>query len=339
MKLTAAQILELSEIPSYIINEDGEGPLWRFKYDKYRTDPRPQVLVLGSYRHPRTGNLLVGGVNVNYLNNRQRERLRLTLPRLMKARNLYYRYHSGLRHLPDIFDAFYRTYDPRYIRAVDKSILYPKQTVDQARRALAQARLDQIQKDKETRLQQAMPKYPSDISRMDKTLDQKTKELALKPASEQPPIEPEVAHAKANYDKIVHDRENALKVKNAQSVKDARRPQGYVAPEPTTQPTRQDIAKEIGRERKIAAQELQKIAKQPQPDALAPRKTQIDVAPDIADTDDDIDLMQDETGLDESIVYYDPRYNKYIIEPAYKLISDWAPKFNGHRSNDKGRIS
>lgn len=335
MKLTDAQTLELSEIPSYIMNEDGEGPLWRFKYEKFRTDPRPQVLVLGSYRHPRTGNLLVGGINVNYLNNRQRERLRLALPRLMRASNLYYRYHNGLRYLPDIFDAFYRTYDPRYIRAVDKSILYPKQTPDQARRALAQARLDKIKKDKETRLQQAMPKYPSDISQMDRTLDRKTKEIATTPTQEQPPVEPEVANAKANYDKIVHDRENALRVRDAQAAQDAKRPQGYVAPEPTSQPTRQEIAKTIGIERETAAQELRNIARQPQPDILAPKRTKVDITPDIADTVDDIELApESDTGLEESIIYYDPRYNKYIIEPAYELKANWKPKFNGYRSYD-----
>lgn len=333
MKLTAAQTLELSEIHSYIINEDGEGPLWRFKYDKYRTDPRPQVLVLGSYRHPRTGNLLVGGININYLNNRQRERLRVTLPRLLKAKNLYYRYHGGLRLLPDIFDAFYRTYDPRYIRAVDKSILYPKQSPDQAKRALAQARLDRIQKDKETRLQQVMPQYPSDLSKMDKTLDQKTKEVATRSPQEQPANEPEVANAKTNYARIKQERENAERVKTAQAQQDAKKPQGYVSPEPDATPDRTELAQEIDTEQQKARQELRQVVQQSQPDVLAPRQAKVEAEPELLDSGEDIDVEpqpEREPGLEESIVYYDPRYNKYIIEPAYNYISHWKPLVNGY---------
>lgn len=337
MKLKAAQTLELSQIVPYILREEGEAPLWKFAYDKHRQDPVPQVLVLGSYRHPATGNLLVGGININYLSNRQRERLRISLPKLMKARNLYYRYHSGLRLLPDIFDAFYRTYNPNYIRAVNKSALYPKEPPDQARRDLAKARLDKIRKTREARLQQAMPKYPNDLSKMDQTLDQKTVEIATRPAQEQPPVEPEIANAKQNFARIKNDRAEAERNKLAQLDQDAQRPQGYVAPEPDEQKPA-EIRREIGAQRQTAKDELARIAYNNEPDPLdssrTPRQVEIDATePEIMEPeDDDIEIM-DEPGLEESIVYWDPRYNRYIVEPAFELASNWKPIFDGKRQH------
>ena len=353
MKLKAAQTLELSQIVPYILREEGEAPLWKFAYDRHRQDPVPQVLVLGSYRHPATGNLLVGGININYLSNRQKERLRISLPKLMKARNLYYRYHSGLRLLPDIFDAFYRTYNPSYIRAVNKSALYPKEPPDQARRDLAKARLDKIRKTREARLQQAMPKYPSDLSQMDKTLDQKTAEVATKPTQEQPSVEPEIANAKQNYARIKQEREAAERNKIQQLSQDAKRAQGYVAPEPE-EPNRQEMGREIGAQRKSTRDELNALSKARAPDPLAPtvqpriiparevpprevppreapprEAPPRETAPEITEPEDDDIELAEEPGLGESIVYWDPRCNRYIIEPAFELISNWKPMFDG----------
>lgn len=343
MKLTAAQELDLSEIPAYIINEDGEGPLWKFNYGKYGQDPVPQVLVLGSYRNPQTGNLLIGGINTNYLNNRQKERLRVVLPTLMQAKNLYYRYHTGLNLLPDIFDSFYRTYDPNYIRAVDKSILYPKQSIDTAKRALAQAKLDKLRKSKEAQLQQAMPQYPNDISKMDKTLDQKTQDVATRRPQEQPSNEPEITNAKYNFANIKRARENAAKVKLAQAQHDAQEPQGYVAPEPNIIPSKQAITGNINKQPN-ATQELNRLRNQNQPDILEPHlqtRTRTDASakpefeleptptrePELV-SNSDADFNISEPGIEESIVYYDPRYRRYIIEPAYELTSNWIPKFH-----------
>lgn len=341
MKLKAAQTLELSQIVPYILREEGEAPLWKFAYDKHRQDPVPQVLVLGSYRHPATGNLLVGGININYLSNRQKERLRVSLPKLMKARNLYYRYHSGLRLLPDIFDAFYRTYNPNYIRAVNKSALYPKEPPDQARRDLAKARLDKIRKTREARLQQAMPQYPNDLSQMDKKLDQKTVEIATRPPQEQPPVEPEIANAKQNYARIKQDKAAAEKNKLAQLSKDAKPTQGYVAPEPDEQ-SRPEIRRELDAQRLTTKDELATIAYNDEPDPLSPapqpkaqrpqqpaQDIEIDTTePTLIEPEDDVEIAAD-PGLEESIVYWDPRYNRYIVEPAYELVSNWKPMFDG----------
>lgn len=349
MKLTAAQTLEVSQIGAYILKEEGEAPLWNFQYDKFRTDPRPRVLILGAYSHPQTGNNLVGGININYLNNRQRERLRRALPSLMQAKNLYYRYHRGLRILPDIFDSFYRTYNPSYIRAVDQSALYPKKEPDAARRDLAQARLDKIRKTREARLQQAMPQYPSDISQMDKTLDQKTQHVAQSPPAEQPPVEPEVANAKQNFARIKQTRSDAEKMKLAQTARDARVPDGYVAPEPDMQQTPQELSRELEAEKDTANDELRRIsADTTSPDPLeAPRQRPVQRQPpaqverptatrpqerpqEPVQEPEEIEIpMEPADGLEESIVYFDPRYNRYIIEPAYELAHNWKPKYNG----------
>jgi len=350
MKLTVAQTIEISQIGAYILKEEGEAPLWNFQYDKFRTDPRPRVLILGAYTHPQTGNNLVGGVNINYLNNRQRERLRRALPTLMQAKNLYYRYHRGLRILPDIFDSFYRTYDPSYIRAVDKSALYPKKEPDAARQELAKARLDKIRKTRETRLQQAMPKYPTDISQMDKTLDQKTELVAQAPPTEQPPIEPEVSNAKANFARIKQAKTDAQSQKIAQTAQDAKEPDGYISPEQEEQPPQQ-LSRELEAERQTANDELKTVAAdntapdplEKRPQRPAPRPAPVPVEPQRpevpqrnapearSEPDEDVIQMEPEEGLEESIIYFDPRYNRYIIEPAYELVHHWKPKNNGRR--------
>ena len=56
------------------ILEDEEGPRWMFNYDGFKNDPTPDILLLGAYRHPNTGNNLVGGVNLHYVSDEQRDR-------------------------------------------------------------------------------------------------------------------------------------------------------------------------------------------------------------------------------------------------------------------------
>ncbi len=98
MKLSAASTIGLFECRGYcsvLLTEEGEGRLWNFSYGNPRVDPTPEILLLGAYRHPNTGNQLVGGINLHYLNRRQRDALARTLPEIMRGRNLYERWHIG----------------------------------------------------------------------------------------------------------------------------------------------------------------------------------------------------------------------------------------------------
>ena len=112
---------------------EGYGRVWDMDYQKWIVDPRPRVLVFGSWTHPNTGNTLVGGVNLNYLNPEQIERLRTYLPEILAQKTLKARYWEGKRLLPDIFDnqeGYYRTYNRaeiRYIRPEVFKFMTPKE--------------------------------------------------------------------------------------------------------------------------------------------------------------------------------------------------------------------
>lgn len=89
---------------------EGYGRVQDLDYSAWKTDPDPNVLTLGTFRHPTSGNQLLAGINLNYLTKRQVDRLRYYLPEILKERNLYVRYWTGARLLPDIFKSFYRYY-------------------------------------------------------------------------------------------------------------------------------------------------------------------------------------------------------------------------------------
>ena len=120
MKLCEAHERSLLEAkfisPLPLLSEEDEGPRWRFQYDNFNVDPRPDILMLGSYIHPRTGNNLVGGINLHYLDAQRVDELASALPSIMQGSSLYSRYQAGLRAVPEIFTNFYRTYDSKFIR-------------------------------------------------------------------------------------------------------------------------------------------------------------------------------------------------------------------------------
>jgi hypothetical protein len=119
-------ILNSLTIPGHIIFEAGEGHRWQFDYENYQTDPKPDVLVLGTYKHPTTGNQLVGGINLHYISKRDQLDLRKLLPELSKIRGLKKRYRFGARALPHIFsDQAYRTYDSDHIADLKTGVLFP----------------------------------------------------------------------------------------------------------------------------------------------------------------------------------------------------------------------
>jgi len=101
---------------------EGYGRLYNFDYANYDTDPRPSVLVLGYWKHPTTGNTLLGGINLNYLHDDQILRLRQALKEILQVRGLKLRYRLGKRLLPDIFKQ-YRTYNKDHVSAIGPSSL------------------------------------------------------------------------------------------------------------------------------------------------------------------------------------------------------------------------
>lgn len=108
--------------PGFLITE-GYGRVLNYNYDNFQVDPRPKVLLLGRWRHPRTRNNLVAGINLNYLSDDQVTRLRKVLPQILKSRNLRNRYWAGRELLPDIFNDMYRTYDSRYVHGITPATL------------------------------------------------------------------------------------------------------------------------------------------------------------------------------------------------------------------------
>lgn len=134
MKLNALTE-ETHVVGSVLITEAGYGRLINFGYDGFETDPSPRILYLGKYRHPKTGKMLVGGVNLNFLDDKQIERLRLNLRDILRSgRTLKRRWAAGNELLPDIFPntggranrGAYRTYDSELMHVKSKGTITPK---------------------------------------------------------------------------------------------------------------------------------------------------------------------------------------------------------------------
>jgi len=94
----------------------GVYPRSQFNYANYRVDPRPDVLKLGVWVHPKTGNTLLGGVNINYLSADQVNKLKKVAKQIFVRGTLRSRYRYLKRKLPDVAQ-YYRTYDEDYIHS------------------------------------------------------------------------------------------------------------------------------------------------------------------------------------------------------------------------------
>jgi len=119
-------------LESALLLEAGYGRIIRFNYDAFRTDANPIILYLGKWRSKRTGNTVVGGVNMNYLSDEQIKRLRENLRELLRAgRTLKARWRKGHELLPDIFPGkgggrgAYRTYQQDMIHTKSTSTITP----------------------------------------------------------------------------------------------------------------------------------------------------------------------------------------------------------------------
>ena len=91
-------------------------------YSKSKNDPKPRVIVLGRFKHPRTGNTLVCGINAHYISKLPKGDAKHFKEALIKisddSLNTKQKYNLGLQLLPNIFRDAYRTYDEQYITGI-----------------------------------------------------------------------------------------------------------------------------------------------------------------------------------------------------------------------------
>lgn len=106
-----------------LLLEAGYGRTFKFDYPFFNVDKTPKVLVLGRWRHPNTRNVLVCGINLNYLTDEEIEALRKNLGTILAQPNLKQRYRTGAELLPDIFKTAYRTYKNDAVINVTKDTL------------------------------------------------------------------------------------------------------------------------------------------------------------------------------------------------------------------------
>lgn len=293
MKLSDAHELSLEEASVYLsdmpILEDGEGPRWKFRYDRFKVDPTPDILLLGAYRHPNTGNDLVGGINLHYLNKQELDKLATALPQIMKAGNLYRRYWAGRQLVPGVFNDYYRTYNADYIRGVDKDIMYPKYGFLKTARDWLKKKISGLFKTKAQRQKEAEPEYPDDLEVMQNKLDRVVQDLQQQPEvrpGDEPPETPEMRRARENF--LQYQREKAARDLGFDDTEDElfkRAHQDLVSGEEPTPPEtepEENPAKEFEDKREENRREL-------------------------LDPDNEIDL-------EESIIYFSPVAKRYIVE-------------------------
>ncbi len=98
----------------------------RFNYERAKNDPRPRVLVLGRWLHTQTGNKLIVGINLNYLDEDEVEQLNRYLPQIMNPSSLKVRWWTGYGLLPQIWSKAYRQYDERFVHGVGSANIDPE---------------------------------------------------------------------------------------------------------------------------------------------------------------------------------------------------------------------
>lgn len=303
---TNISIFESRFIASFPIIEDGEGLRWKFGYDRWQHDSSPDALVLGAYRHPRTGNNLVGAINLNYLDARQLDDLRKALPRIMAGANLYNRYHLGRRLVPDVFDNYYRTYNSKFIRGVDQDTLFPKYGYIKATKDWIKKKLGGLFKPRAQRQREAEPQYPTDLANMRKQLDQTMQQLQQHPPppEEVPPEAPEMQAARNAF----------LKYRDQQQMGEIERAED----EPLQQ------AQQNYHRQQLAQQQPELFAGEPEEESPLPPETPDEKAAAFAQEQEANrrKLMQPGNELDltpegemvETIRYYSPRRRQYLME-------------------------
>jgi len=313
MKLSEASTLSLlvsTTIEGLPICEDGEGPRWKFNYSNWHNDPKPDILLLGAYTHPNTGNNLVGGINLNYLNKRQRDELAKVLPRIMQAGNLYSRYHTGRQLAPDIFNNFYRTYNARHIRGVETGVFYPKYGFMKTAKDFVKKAVGGLFKSRAQRAKEAEPQYPSDLEGMSDTLDNVVTQLSQQQPQPQQQHTPEIKAAHAATQQHKMDRAYSMMdidqveaepfIKANQELQHKQLQQGNALPHAVQPEVRQQA--DNSQSYDIPMHKL----------GQSFEHDRIDNAEELTDPDNDIDI--DDHGIEEEIRYYSQTEKRLIIE-------------------------
>ena len=210
-------ILNSLTVAGHIIFEAGEGHRWQFDYDNYNVDPKPDVLVLGTYKHPNTGNQLVGGINLHYISERDQLDLRKLLPELSKIKGLKRRYRFGSRALPHIFsDQAYRTYDSDHISGLKTGVLFPVYGVlskDADKASKARSR-----KAAEKKSEPQVVAANRDIRNLENAYEKETAELAQEVPSDTSRVTPQDKEVIDRYAQI-KDKADNIKNKDAVQLK------------------------------------------------------------------------------------------------------------------------
>lgn len=330
MKLSTAATIKYSgsEIFNSVPILEGEAsPRWSFKYDNFDHDPTPDVLVLGMYRHPNTGNNLVGAINLRYLDKQQIEQLQRILPKLHQTKNLKRRYYMGISLLPEVFENYYRTYNAEHIRDLKRGSIYPKYGILKTAANYVKKKATDVFKSKQQKEKEAMPQYPSDIADIDSRIDQAVRQVAQAPPQEVPAQdaaaaqrdvvrqqqEPErsVAQQDALGQKAV-ERARAAKEMNKQ----VERGQA-LSPRQKQQQAYQADQQQIEKEKQTLQPPAPQVGPQTEPQA----EPEVQPAPEpniqkAENTTDKIDIDTNDTEdiQFESIRYWSPSLNKYITE-------------------------
>ena len=127
-----------------------EIPVWRFKYSSPDVspnephDPTPHVIIFGLFEHFNTHNILVCGLNLNYMNRNQKKRFALYAKEIIEGspdekqgggkRTLQDIWEAGKRLMPDVFGGgpyrstrgAYRTYRKDRMDAIINKSDLPK---------------------------------------------------------------------------------------------------------------------------------------------------------------------------------------------------------------------
>lgn len=324
MKLSTAATIKYSgseEFESIPILEDEASPRWSFKYDNFDHDPTPDVLVLGMYRHPNTGNNLVGAINLRYLDKGQISRLQRILPKLHQAKSLKRRYYMGISLLPEVFENYYRTYNATHIRDLKRGAIYPKYGVLRTAANYVKRKASDLLKSKQQKQQDAMPKYPSDITDIDNRIDQAVRGVAQADPLDVNPQDIAAAQDDVRRQQQEPQRSLAQRTKEGQrAVRDAQAAkqqqqlvdQGQIPSErdqaqASYQADQQQVTNDV-EDIQQAAQATQ--AEQPA-DAQAADETVQPIEVDDTSDSEDIEPKM------ESIRYWSPSQNRYITEVIY----------------------
>lgn len=310
MRLADAVDFEPSEMRmacQILILEDEAGPRWKFQYDRFRNDPTPDILLLGAYRHPNTGNNLVGGINLHYLDSNQRDALSRALPEIMKQGNLKARYWMGRRLVPEVFDNFYRTYNSRFIRGVQKDTLYPKYGWLKTAKKWLGKKLGGLRKTKAQRQKEAEPEYPDDLQTMQDRLDQAVLQLAQEPPIEEPPDTPEMQSARQAF----QDFQRRRTMQDIERQED----EPFLAAQQDLEQTYEEPSVQLPDETQLGPG-LE--PEQESPEEIGRRLEQEQQArqKELSDPNNQVDPDMD---LEECIAYYSPIVGHYIFESVRDL--------------------